>query len=144
MGLYRKTYNYIKYKFSKNPLIKCSSYNFYIHATSSLKTYGNSSIEINGTINIQRYVLIDIYTNSRLIINNNSYIGDYSILRGDRCHIHIGSNTIIGQGVKIYSTNHKFNKKDILIREQDIDLEKNDIFIGNDCWIGGGAIIVPG
>jgi acetyltransferase-like isoleucine patch superfamily enzyme len=52
--------------------------------------------------------------------------------------IYIGDNTIFAPGIKIISANHDKN-----------DLSKHDkiigpIRIGNDCWIGTNAVILPG
>jgi len=58
--------------------------------------------------------------------------------------VSIGDNTMIAQNVKLIATNHYYKRKDQLIHEQDIDTEKIGITIGNDCWIGAGAIILPG
>ncbi len=51
--------------------------------------------------------------------------------------IEIGNNTIFAPGVKIISANH--NKGNLNKFEK-----KGSIKIGNNCWLGANAIILPG
>lgn len=55
--------------------------------------------------------------------------------------VEIGSNTLLGPFVVIYSSNHRF-PRDKLIREAGYELRP--VKIGSDVWIGAGAIILPG
>ena len=51
--------------------------------------------------------------------------------------IEIGINVRIGPGVKIISANHNIYNFNEHVKEKPIK-------IGNNCWIGAGAIILPG
>lgn len=51
--------------------------------------------------------------------------------------IEIGKNTRIGPGVKIVSANHNIYNFDLHDKEKPIK-------IGNNCWIGANAVILPG
>lgn len=57
----------------------------------------------------------------------------------DVCQVTIGSNVLFGPGVQIYTATHPKNFK--ILRT--LELGK-PISIGDDCWIGGSAIILPG
>lgn len=57
----------------------------------------------------------------------------------DTIKITIGSNVLFGPAVQIYTAAHPIDKE---IRKT-LEFSKS-ISIGNDCWIGGGAIILPG
>lgn len=57
----------------------------------------------------------------------------------DSAKVTIGSNVMFGPGVQIYTSNHP---KDFLQRRK-VE-EAKPITIGNDCWIGGNSIILPG
>jgi len=57
----------------------------------------------------------------------------------DSAKVIIGSNVMFGPGVQIYTSNHP---KNFLERRQVEDAKP--ITIGNDCWIGGNSIILPG
>lgn len=68
-------------------------------------------------------------------INANAYIG----CQGG---VQIGSNVIMGPGIKIFSENHNFSSADIPIRLQ--GETRNPVTIEDDCWIGAGATILAG
>ena len=57
----------------------------------------------------------------------------------DVCPIRIGSFTLFGPAVQIYTPMHPFNAA--LRRRQEFG---KPIEIGSDVWVGGGAIILPG
>ena len=81
---------------------------------------------------------------AKLLIGNNVGISQASII----CHhsITIGNYVKIGGGVKIYDTN--FHSLDPLERRnpsQDMENKKlAPVVIGDDVFIGAGAIILPG
>ncbi|WP_233095516.1 acyltransferase [Shewanella putrefaciens] len=58
-------------------------------------------------------------------------------------HVCIGDNVLIGSGVHIYVSNHKFDELDKLIIEQGHS-PVNPVIIEDDVWIGANAIILPG
>jgi maltose O-acetyltransferase len=57
----------------------------------------------------------------------------------DVCPVHIGSFTLFGPAVQIYTPMHPMNAE--LRRRQEFG---KPIEIGSDVWVGGGAIILPG
>jgi maltose O-acetyltransferase len=57
----------------------------------------------------------------------------------DVCKIKIGSFTLFGPAVQIYTPMHPWNAE--LRRREEFGRE---IEIGSDVWVGGGAIILPG
>lgn len=57
----------------------------------------------------------------------------------DAMKITIGNNVFFGPGVQIYTATHPLN----FIDRRKIESSK-PVSIGNDCWIGGGSIILPG
>lgn len=83
---------------------------------------------------------------------NIGFIKNFSI--GDHCcinpgvfinasgEVEIGTGTILGPEVVIYSTNHNYKSSECL------PFSRNDIFakvvIGKNCWIGTRVIILPG
>lgn len=58
----------------------------------------------------------------------------------DQCPVHIGSNTLFGPRVGIYCALHPV---DAMIRNLLVEGGK-PITIGDNCWIGGNAVICPG
>ena len=57
----------------------------------------------------------------------------------DVCPVRIGSFSLFGPAVQIYTAMHPFNAR--LRRHQEFG---KPIDIGSDVWVGGGAIILPG
>src|SRR5688500_3625172 len=57
----------------------------------------------------------------------------------DVCSVRIGSFTLFGPAVQIYTPMHPFNAE--LRRTHEFG---KPVEIGSDVWVGGGAIILPG
>src|SRR5688572_2881908 len=58
----------------------------------------------------------------------------------DVAQVIIGSRTLFGPNVQVYTATHPLNHK-----ERAVGLEyAKQIFIGEDVWIGGNAVICPG
>lgn len=57
----------------------------------------------------------------------------------DVCPVRIGSYTLFGPAVQIYTATHPFDAQ--LRRKQEFG---KPVTIGADVWVGGGAIILPG
>lgn len=57
----------------------------------------------------------------------------------DSAEVRIGSRTLIGPGVQLYTATHPMNA----MARRTTEFAK-PISIGEDCWIGGGTIICPG
>ena len=55
------------------------------------------------------------------------------------CRVRIGSFSLFGPAVQIYTPMHPFNAE--LRRRQEFG---KAVEIGSDVWVGGGAIILPG
>lgn len=69
---------------------------------------------------------------------NNVYFNVNCVVL-DTTRITIGNNVLFGPGVQLYAASHPL---DAVIRRS---LEISEpVTIGDDCWIGGGAIICPG
>jgi maltose O-acetyltransferase len=74
----------------------------------------------------------NIHTGKRVYFNVNCVVLDVA-------KVTIGSNVLFGPGVQLYTATHPLDSKIRRTRA----LAK-PISIGDDCWIGGGAIICPG
>ncbi len=76
-----------------------------------------------------------------LKIGNYSAIGAQSFI-GAQGGITIGNDVIMGPGVRIFSENHIYENKEILIRKQ--GETRSEVIIGDNCWIGAGTTILSG
>lgn len=59
-----------------------------------------------------------------------------------RGKVKIGSSTIFGPGVKLFSENHIFTDRETPIYLQ--GASRQGIEIGEDCWIGANAVVLDG
>lgn len=82
----------------------------------------------------------------KLIIENGKIkIGDYCKFNYN-CSImslgsvEIGDYTLLGEGVKIYDQNHKFNQYNQLITNQGMSV--GTVKIGNNCWLGSNVVVL--
>jgi maltose O-acetyltransferase len=74
----------------------------------------------------------NIYLGQKVYFNFNCVVLDV-------CEVHVGAFTMFGPAVQLYTATHPLNAA--LRRQQEF---AKPIEIGSDCWIGGGAIILPG
>lgn len=71
----------------------------------------------------------------RVLINNGFVISANE-------HIELGADTLIGENVSIRDADHSFARKDIPIAHQ--GMVTRSIVIGENVWIGRGAVILKG
>jgi acetyltransferase-like isoleucine patch superfamily enzyme len=72
-------------------------------------------------------------------IGKRSFIGLHNTIIGP---VDIGSNVIIAQQVVISGLNHGYEDVEMPIKDQPCDTKQ--IIIGDDSWIGAGAVITAG
>ena len=58
----------------------------------------------------------------------------------DSARVKVGSNTVIGPNVQLYTPVHPLEYK---LRNKGLESAK-PINIGKNCWLGGGVIVLPG
>jgi len=74
-------------------------------------------------------------------------IGDYSAIGaqsfiGCQGGVKIGSNVIMGPGVRIFSENHNYDDISVPIRLQ--GESRKGVVVEDDCWVGSGVTILDG
>ncbi|WP_247935523.1 acyltransferase [Streptococcus mitis] len=123
---------------------------------------------IGNNVRIGHYVVIDALSENGVQLADYVKIGDYSqiigtgsinnmgkglsigknssfsefCLFGAAGGITIGDDVISGQNVRFHSENHNYDNIDKLIREQGVN--RKGISVGNNCWIGAGAVFLDG
>lgn len=80
-------------------------------------------------------------TRPLLTLGKDVYIGRHTYL-GVHSPIEIGQNTIIGAYSYIISANHRYESREIPIKNQ--GFQGTPIKIGEDVWIGTHVVILPG
>ena len=81
------------------------------------------------------------YVGKGVKIGNRSTFGN-NCLFGAAGGIDIGEDVVAGQFIRFHSENHSYNDISKLIREQGVT--HKGIKIGNNCWIGSGAVFLDG
>ncbi|MTM43773.1 transferase [Turicibacter sanguinis] len=77
---------------------------------------------------------------SNIKIGNNSGIGVNSVINSN---VSIGNDVMMGPECLIYTSNHRFDRLDLPMWRQGFS-DIHPVSIGNDVWIGGRVIILPG
>lgn len=82
-----------------------------------------------------------------IFLGNNSFINMHCTLL-DTGKITIGDRTLLGPDVKIYTALHPMDCADRFWRRADgaaaVKTRTMPVSIGDDTWIGGGSVILPG
>lgn len=82
---------------------------------------------------------ITIEAHEKITLGENIGINVNNILIGWG-GIEIGKNTLLGPNVQIYSITHDYTK----IGEEFYKGIPKKVIIGDNCWIGGGTLVMPG
>ncbi len=132
------------------------------------KLYMRKKIKFGDGVNIENNVIIDALSKDGVSIGNNVKIGDFTRILctgtiknigsgikignncgvGENCFfgaaggIEIGNDVIMGQNVRFHSENHNYSNLELPIRLQGVT--NKGIKIGNNCWIGSGAVFLDG
>ena len=81
----------------------------------------------------------------RLELGDRVLLGSYANLRAVDSFIRIGSRVQVAQFVSIIATNHRVGDNGVpLWNEHDLRPGKHGVVIGDDCWLGAGAVVLPG
>ena len=111
----------------------------YLHAMPNGIDIGANSIIMHGAI-LHVYNFREI-PHSAIIIGRDCLIGEYSVIRGQG-RVVIGDRVYTSPHSQIIAVNHVFDDPASPFIEQGITAE--GIVIGDDVWIGAGAIITDG
>jgi len=103
---------------------------------------------------------------TRILIGAGSKIFEFAVIRavggtgdvviGERCMINphcvlysgsgirIGNDVALAPGVQVVPANHAYARRDIPIARQGFLPSKGGVVIGDDVWIGAGAVLLDG
>ena len=76
-----------------------------------------------------------IQIGARTTFGNNCFFGAVGGLE-------FGADVVAGEFIRFHSENHNFNDLNILIKNQGVS--HSGIKVGNNCWIGAGAVFLDG
>ena len=92
--------------------------------------------QLGKNVNIER----NAFFTPELTVGDHSGVGINSEIYGP---VTIGAKVMMGPEVVIYTRGHEFSRTDIPIMDQG-NSPAEPVTIGNDCWIGRRAMIMPG
>jgi len=98
-------------------------------------------LTIKPNVIFRQFCNILIYENAELVIEENVFFNNYCSIN---ClgKITIGSNTLFGEGVKLYDHNHLYHSENkALIVERDKH-KIGTVRVGKNCWIGSNVTIL--
>jgi len=78
-----------------------------------------------------------------VVIGAGSYVNAGTVIYSGN-GVTIGKNVLIAANVTLAATNHEYRSKDQLIVKQRFLPSKGGITIGDDSWIGAGAVVLDG
>jgi acetyltransferase-like isoleucine patch superfamily enzyme len=133
---------------------------------SHVKLYSKRQIKIGSKTKIRDYTKIDALSSGGVHIGDHCVIGENCRIEctgslehigegvtignrtsfGSDCYfgaaggIEIGDDVVAGQFIRFHSENHNYNDLTKPIREQGVS--HKGIKIGNNCWIGAGAVFL--
>lgn len=84
---------------------------------------------------------VEIFSGENITIGDHCKLNTQVILNG-RSGIKIGNNVTISPGAKILSTGYDLER--FFNTGERIHFSDKPIIIGNHCWLGAGAIVLPG
>lgn len=91
--------------------------------------------------NLQLFGTVDVAFSHNLIIGDNCKLNDKCYLNA-RSGIELGNDVTVSYDAKLISTGYLL---ELWITEgEKVHFDNRPIRIGNHCWIGAGAIVLPG
>lgn len=122
------------------------------HALSSRDTEGKVLLlrELFGKLDEGVWIEAPFYCDygMHIEIGGNTFINTGAVLL-DCAKIMIGQNVLIGPNVQVYTATHPLSAKERVILNQEPDYapyltKALPVSIGDNCWIGGNSVILPG
>lgn len=125
-------------------------YKGYISSRAYIEYENISLLEMDRRASIHDFTTISIMNdyntgikNAKMVIGENSYIGEGCNLRAGGGQLIVGKHCSISQNVSIVVSNHGY-KKGMYIKDQPWSTHNNFVIIGDDVWIGANSVVLPG
>lgn len=132
----------LSYMFNPIALLRIKRIGKRIDIRRGLDVKSPQNIFLGNEVRIGRMSRLSSFEGGKIIIGDNCYIGQFfSVLAGG--NVTIKRNTLIASYVAVVGENHSMNPEaGIGYGKQ--RLIKQDVEIGENCWIGEKAIVLPG
>jgi acetyltransferase-like isoleucine patch superfamily enzyme len=117
-----------------------------VEANADLSCLSREGFWIGDRVTIGKFAVVEcsgvLWNLGRgLRVGDDSSIGDHAVI-GCSGGVTIGERVLMGPRVAIHSQNHRHDRTDVPIQSQGVTQE--GVTIGDDCWLGSGAVILDG
>ena len=96
-------------------------------------------LQIAQGVTMRSFTSLEVFMGAILSIEEGVFFNDHCSIRCTE-KITIGRDTMFGDGVRIFDSNHKFNNYHVFKTA----MSSAPIHIGRDCWIGANTVILRG
>ena len=110
----------------------------------------NGFIRFGERVEIRENCILNVTAGGRIEIDDNVFMNDGCCINA-RDMVHIGADSMFGQGVKIYDHDHDYHSADIkkCFKIGSVNIGKNtwicsDVIILRGCEIGEGSVVAAG
>lgn len=118
-----------------------------IKDTVSLIGFQDGSLLLGEKVKIENGVILAFGDGAgrpwRIEIGGRTWIGQYNNLRAGGGDIQIGNDCLISQFCTLSASNHA-TRRGLPINQQGTAQERTGIKIGDDVWLGAGAVVTAG
>jgi acetyltransferase-like isoleucine patch superfamily enzyme len=111
-----------------------------IHRHATIDASDGGAVRLGDGVTLNRYAMIQ-GGRGGVVIGDGAEVNNYSVINGAG-GVSIGRDTLIGPKVAIVSYAHEFADRGRRIKQQ--GYRYAPIAIGDDVWIGAGAIVLAG
>jgi len=132
----------LSYLYNPISLLRMKKVGRYIDVRRGLRVNNPANISIGNHVRIDRLSRLSSYEGGKIMIEDGCYIGQFfSIMAGG--DVVIMKNTLIASYVAVVSENHSMDPE-AGVKYGNQPLIKQDVVIGENCWIGEKTVILPG
>lgn len=131
----------LSYFFNPFSLLRMGKVGKWIDIRRGLRVNGHKNIQIGNHVKIDRMSRLSSYEGGRIVIEDDCYIGQFfSVMAGG--NVTIKKNTLIASYVAVIGENHGMDPE-IGMGYGKQALIKQNVEIGENCWIGEKVVILP-
>ena len=133
---------FLSYIFNPISLIRIRKVGKWIDIRRGLRVNRPKNIVLGNHVMIGRLSRLSCYDDGKINIEDRCYIGQFfSVMAGG--NVTIKQDTLIASYVAIIGENHSMNPE-CGVKYGDQPLIKQNVEIGENCWIGEKVVILPG
>lgn len=99
----------------------------------------HAKLSIGEEVSMSNFCSFQVDAGAELVIGDRVFFNEHSSLRCVH-RIHIGKDTLFGDGVRLYDQNHAYSDYHV----ERYGYQKGGITIGKNCWIGANSVILKG